>query len=203
MSQCGNRDYKRLVKYFNAKQTASFICLMFEFTGIPCRHILTVLKQNDYNRLLEVYILQRWTKRGIIVDKERNLMEDDSNMNFSSHLSELSYWANKVVDIGLMSKEASNLVRKRLRKAYNEAKCLLSKDGKSTEDHSEDESGKQQKLSHVTVHDPDQAKTKGKNKGTIMKLGRENLKVRNRICNGCKRRGQNHDAQNCPFLKTE
>jgi len=102
-----------------------------------------------------------------------------------------------------MSKEASNLVEKRLREVYNDAKCLLSKDGKSTEDHYEDESEKQQKLSHVTVHDPDQAKTKGRNKGTRMKSGRENLKARNRMCNGCKRRGQNHDARNCPFLKTE
>ena len=82
-------------------------------------------------------------------------MEDGDNMNFSSHHSELSYWANKVVNIGLMFKEASNLVRKRLCEAYNEAKCLLSKEGKSTEDHSEDESGKRKKLSPIIMHNPD------------------------------------------------
>ena len=202
----GNKDYKRLVKYLGAKQTASCACLMFKFAGIPCSHILRVLKQNDYNRFTEVYILKRWTKyvkRGTVVDKEGNLMEDGSSMHFSSHHSELSYWANKLVDIGLMSKVTFNLVRKRLREAYNEANCLLSNDGKSIEDRSEDESKKRKKLSPIIVHDPDQAKTKGRNKGKRMKAGRENLKARNRMCNRCKRRGQNHDARNCPFLKTE
>jgi len=51
-------------------------------------------------------------------------MKDCSNIKFSSNHSELSYRANKVVDIGLTSREVFSLVTERLREAYNEANCL-------------------------------------------------------------------------------
>lgn len=40
------------------------------------------------------------------------------------------------------------------------------------------------------MYDLDQAKTKGRNKGKGMKPGRENIKARNRVCNGCKHHRQ-------------
>lgn len=54
-------------------------------------------------------------------------------MIFSFHLSELSYWAKKVVQLVQWGKASQDI---------DEAKPLLGKDGELNEDHSEDENRK-------------------------------------------------------------
>ncbi|XP_020264209.1 uncharacterized protein LOC109840107 [Asparagus officinalis] len=49
------------------------------------------------------------------------------------------------------------------------------------------------------VHEPSQARTKGRPKGKRLKPSREIRKCRPRKCKLCGKRGQNHDSRNCPL----
>lgn len=56
--------------------------------------------------------------------------------------------------------------------------------------------------SSTTTYYPNQAKTKGRNKGNRMKPSRENIKTRNSMCK-CKHHEQNYIFRTCPSLKQE
>ncbi|XP_020251056.1 uncharacterized protein LOC109828481 [Asparagus officinalis] len=47
------------------------------------------------------------------------------------------------------------------------------------------------------VHEPSQARTKGRPKGKRLKPSREIRKCKPRKCKLCGKRGQNHDSRNC------
>jgi len=52
----------------------------------------------------------------------------------------------------------------------------------------------------IIVHEPLQARTKGRPMGNRLKPMRELSKPRSRKCNGCGQCGVNHDKRNCPFI---
>lgn len=53
----------REVTYNDFNQEASCSCKLFESSGLPCRHILIVLKQSLVNELPEYYIVNRLTRK--------------------------------------------------------------------------------------------------------------------------------------------
>ena len=57
-----NTSQKRQVTYNPSNHMAHCSCKMFECQGIPCCHILCVLKGKALRELPSYYIVNRWTK---------------------------------------------------------------------------------------------------------------------------------------------
>ncbi|XP_020242902.1 protein FAR-RED IMPAIRED RESPONSE 1-like [Asparagus officinalis] len=149
---------------------------MFEFKGIPCRHILAYLKITNHSELPEQYILRRWCRnvRKRVVLRDGNIIGENATINFASRFSELNCLANEMVEEGLSSNDAYELMREMMMDAIN--KCCQD-----------------------IVHEPSQARTKGRPRGKRLKPLREIRKCRPRKCKLCGKRGQNHDSKNCPL----
>jgi len=78
----------RQVIYNPSNYIAHYSCKMFECEGIPCRHILCILKAK-LNKLPQYYILSRWTKMAHtkpIFDVDGNVLEGCSHMNHEDKL---------------------------------------------------------------------------------------------------------------------
>lgn len=82
----GNRDGTsegRIVKMdFNTKE-GTCECKLFEFEGIPCKHLLRVLDKFYLNEIPSAYIMKRWTKdanRLEIVSQEKMVVMCDSRV---------------------------------------------------------------------------------------------------------------------------
>lgn len=204
VAACGTMESKRNVTYCKSKEKASCNCLMFEFKGIPCRHLLAYFKFMDLTELPSEYILRRWAqdvKKGFTIDNDGNIIEDGARKNFTSNFLELTHLANILVDEAIFSDETFNLAAKRIHEIIVEMRLLKSGGNVEGVEPNEFKKGKRKDFSNVSVLEPKQAKTKGRRSGKRMKPGRENLKSRNRRCNGCGKRGQKHDIRNCPYIK--
>ncbi|XP_020242964.1 protein FAR1-RELATED SEQUENCE 5-like [Asparagus officinalis] len=59
---CGHDEKLRHIIYCKTTKMVRCSCLMFEFKGIPCRHILAYLKITNHSELPEQYILKRWCR---------------------------------------------------------------------------------------------------------------------------------------------
>jgi hypothetical protein len=53
----------REVRYDTTTLIANCSCKLFESIGIPCRHIIQVLRTENHTELPEYYIKKRWQKR--------------------------------------------------------------------------------------------------------------------------------------------
>ncbi|KAL2894424.1 Protein FAR1-RELATED SEQUENCE 5 [Bienertia sinuspersici] len=81
-------DHKRnskmhTVRYHLENNSAECTCKMYEREGIPCTHILWVMKEKGLKSLPAAYIKTRWTKAAMnmpMFDLGGNLIEDTTNM---------------------------------------------------------------------------------------------------------------------------
>ncbi|KAL2922832.1 Protein FAR1-RELATED SEQUENCE 5, partial [Bienertia sinuspersici] len=81
-------DHKRnskmhTVRHHLENNSAECSCKMYEREGIPCRHILWVMKEKGLKSLPAAYIKTRWTKAAMnmpMFDLGGNLIEDTTNM---------------------------------------------------------------------------------------------------------------------------
>lgn len=54
-------------------------CKLYESYGIPCRHIIQVLRVEKQNEIPSIYIMKRWKtrcKRELFFDVEGNLLDE-------------------------------------------------------------------------------------------------------------------------------
>ncbi|KAL2926334.1 Protein FAR1-RELATED SEQUENCE 5 [Bienertia sinuspersici] len=71
------------VRYHLDNNRAECTCKMYEREGIPCRHILLVIKENGLKSLPAAYVKTRWTKATMnmpMFDLGGNLIEDTTKM---------------------------------------------------------------------------------------------------------------------------
>ncbi|KAL2942649.1 Protein FAR1-RELATED SEQUENCE 5, partial [Bienertia sinuspersici] len=81
-------DHKRnskihTVRHHLENNSAECTCKMYEREGIPCRHILWVMKEKGLKSLPAAYIKTQWTKAAMnmpMFDLGGNLIEDTTNM---------------------------------------------------------------------------------------------------------------------------
>ncbi|XP_020244763.1 uncharacterized protein LOC109822907 [Asparagus officinalis] len=98
-----------------------------------------------------------------------------------------------MVEEGLSSNDAYELMREMMMDAINKVQRLkLVNDEEIGQDVDEE-------CSQDIVHEPSQARTKGRPKGKRLKPSREIRRCRPRKCKLCGKRGQNHDSRNCPL----
>nr|XP_045087502.1 protein FAR1-RELATED SEQUENCE 5-like [Aegilops tauschii subsp. strangulata]XP_045087503.1 protein FAR1-RELATED SEQUENCE 5-like [Aegilops tauschii subsp. strangulata] len=75
----GRSDKVREVSYDTTTMIANCPCKLFESIGIPCRHIIQVLRIENQNELPNYYIMKRWQKRckrENVYDEQGNLLEE-------------------------------------------------------------------------------------------------------------------------------
>ncbi|CAN1171034.1 Protein FAR1-RELATED SEQUENCE 3 [Linum perenne] len=83
-------DKEYIVTWNHGDMIANCSCQMFEFSGVLCRHVLTVFTVSNIFTLPPQYILQRWT----IASKTGHGVEEHSTDDLSSPMSLTSRYNN-------------------------------------------------------------------------------------------------------------
>lgn len=117
---------------FNFSETkATCSCQMFEFSGLVCRHILTVFRVTNIFTLPSHYILKRWTrnaKSGVILDERTTDSSNVAQESLTIRYNNLLHEALKYVDEGVNSPEVYNVAMSALQEAANKV-ALASNNG--------------------------------------------------------------------------
>ncbi|XP_022772525.1 protein FAR1-RELATED SEQUENCE 5-like isoform X2 [Durio zibethinus] len=100
-------DHKaHFVKFSIFRKKASCSCQMFEFSGIICKHVLSVFRVTNVLTLPSHYILKRWTrnaKSGVAVDGCAVEMQSNSQVSYAARYDNLCHEAIKFVGEGTES----------------------------------------------------------------------------------------------------
>jgi len=191
---------RRQVVYNPSDHVAHCSCKMFECEGIPCRHILCILKAK-LHELPNYYILNRWTKMAStrpIFDVEGNVLEGCLQMNNEDKLISEN-WMEFLMCMEAAGRDPEILILT-LKGISNVRKQALEFKGGTSE-------SKIQELEsfigssapeQVQIFPPKQSNTKGG--GKRIKGGKEEAiekQKKKRVCHACGEEG-NHDRRNCP-----
>ncbi|XP_058218898.1 protein FAR1-RELATED SEQUENCE 5-like [Rhododendron vialii] len=173
-------------------------CKMFEFDGIPCRHLLAYLFRIQIRELPTKYILQRWTKTakaGRVMDDLGSGVKEICNSSLLVRRQGLFQLACTVIDDAVLDEEESEVVREALESSQKKIALMRSsrKDGSTSRIQVPSSLGSQHCLK-----EPLQVRAKGC--GKRLKGGKEKAVKQRRKCNGCGLTGQLHDKRNCPKL---
>ncbi|XP_058216661.1 protein FAR1-RELATED SEQUENCE 5-like [Rhododendron vialii] len=96
----------------------SYSCKLFEFDGIPCRHLLAYLFRMQIRELPSEYILHRWTKTakaGRVMDDLGSGVKEICNSSFLVRRQGLFQLACTVIDDAVLDEEESEVVRDALK----------------------------------------------------------------------------------------
>lgn len=129
-------DHKAYCVKFNVlEMKASCSCQMFEFSGLPCRHVLTVFRVTNVLTLPSHYLLKRWTRNA----KSSVTLEERSNDAYTNYLEShtvryntLRHEAFKFVDQGAKSLDCYNVAVDALQEAAKKVAVVAKNDGKTT-----------------------------------------------------------------------
>ncbi|KAJ8615718.1 hypothetical protein MRB53_035090 [Persea americana] len=103
----GLDEIEREVLWKKDEKHAYCSCKKFEFEGIPCCHVLSILRRGSILILPERYILKRWTK-GVTKDVFVDVMESGESEGVNPYLarhSHLSCMFAGLIDIASQSKD--------------------------------------------------------------------------------------------------
>ncbi|XP_004301404.1 PREDICTED: protein FAR1-RELATED SEQUENCE 5-like [Fragaria vesca subsp. vesca] len=107
-------------------------CRMFEFEGIPCRHVLAFLRVKQIMELPKEYILRRWTRYSRI-RKERCQRQDGADNSLIMRHNGMFKIASSLIDEAAISPEGTELVKKAFEGLMEQIKKLnLSAEQSST-----------------------------------------------------------------------
>ena len=105
----------RVVHYNRSTMVATCSCMLFETHGIPCRHIIPVLRGAKLNELPSYYLLERFMqgcKKTQVFDADGTLLEENaSNKNDPETQKLLSETCNQMEKLVLEAKQSSVAVR--------------------------------------------------------------------------------------------
>ena len=176
-------------------------CKMFDSEGIPCRHILSVLKGKGFSKIPSHYIVNRWTKLATsrpVFDCDGNVLEACSKSESEKILISKA-WAQmfKCMHMAGTNKEKLLLV-------YKEGCSIESKLSNMRSDVASTPSDVEAfiglnvpKKIHVLPPEPSNTKGCGKQIKGGKEKAIEQQQKRTRLCKTCKRFAS-HDSRNCP-----
>ncbi|KAF7149834.1 hypothetical protein RHSIM_Rhsim02G0163900 [Rhododendron simsii] len=104
----------REISVDKSSNRVSCSCKMFEFDGIPCRHLLAYLFRMHIGELPPEYILQRWTKTakaGRVMDDLGSGVKQICNNSLLVRRQGLFKLACTVIDDAVLDEEESEVVR--------------------------------------------------------------------------------------------
>lgn len=120
VAKFGEDHNAHFVRFNVFDKKASCSCQMFEFTGITCRHILTVFRVTNVLTLPSHYILKRWTrnaKSGIVLDEQALGLPSNSHDSSAARYENLSREAIRYVEDGAESVITYNVAMDSLHEA--------------------------------------------------------------------------------------
>ncbi|XP_058217039.1 protein FAR1-RELATED SEQUENCE 5-like [Rhododendron vialii] len=173
-------------------------CKMFEFDGIPCRHMLACLSRMQIRELPTEYILQRWTKTakaGRVMDDLGSAVKQICDHSIFVRRKGLFEQAHDVIEYGVIDEEGTEVVSKHLSLAKKEIALMRSAYNGSSTNHTQVPVSLG---SQYCFKEP--LKVRAKGCGKRLKGGKEKTVKKSRKCNGCGLTGQSHDKRNCPKL---
>ena len=192
----------REVVYNVSDHNADCSCKMFQSGGIPCRHILCVVKGKNLNEIPSKFIVNRWTKfanKKPIFDMAGNVLENCSESKKDGMLiSDVWVKLFRCVEKAGNDKEKLLIV---LDGAANMEKQLDNFDGSSMQNRTDDlQNFIGSNISdEVEILPPQYANTKGS--GKRIKSGKEKVveqqQKKTRLCKACGEYAY-HDSRNCP-----
>jgi len=192
----------REVVYNVSDHNADCSCKMFQSGGIPCRHILCVVKGKNLNEIPSKFIVNRWTKfanKKPIFDMAGNVLENCSESKKDGMLiSDVWVKLFRCVEKAGNDKEKLLIV---LDGAANMEKQLDNFDGSSMQNRTDDlQNFIGSNISdEVEILPPQYANTKGS--GKRIKSGKEKAveqqQKKTRLCKACGEYAY-HDSRNCP-----
>ncbi|PIA56956.1 hypothetical protein AQUCO_00700960v1 [Aquilegia coerulea] len=115
------------VKLNVLEMKATCTCQMFEFSGLLCRHILTVFRVTNVLTLPSSYILKRWTrnaKSGVVLEERANDPRESHNLRYNT----LRHEALKFADEGAKTIDVYNVAMDSLQEALKRV-ALAKKNG--------------------------------------------------------------------------
>ncbi|KAK1298986.1 Protein FAR1-RELATED SEQUENCE 12 [Acorus calamus] len=184
----------REVTYDSSNDVISCSCKMFESEGIPCAHIIVVLRNNFIDCLPENLILERWTtsaKWRTVYDNNGVELQETQNISCGrKNLQIVRGFAECLDDAPTEVCDAA----KEMLCSLQELKLSHSTSGSSN-------SSQRSIPSVVNVHPPNISKTKGS--GKRLKGGKEIVMEdmgKRRTCSVCGKKDK-HNARTCPKLK--
>ncbi|KAF7135771.1 hypothetical protein RHSIM_Rhsim08G0163900 [Rhododendron simsii] len=175
----------REVSIEKSSNLVSCSCKMFEFDGIPCRHMLAYLFRMQIRELPTQYILRRWTKIAKVGKVMDDLGSDGKEIFDSSVLvrrQSIFQFACKVIDDTILSEEGTQVLGEALQSAQKKIAVMRSsrKDGSASSIEVPISLGSQHSFKELL-----QVKAKGC--GKRLKGGKEKAVKKSRKCNGCGR----------------
>ncbi|XP_057948287.1 protein FAR1-RELATED SEQUENCE 5-like isoform X2 [Malania oleifera] len=113
-----------LVRFNVREMKATCSCQMFEFSGLLCRHILTVFRVTNVLTFPLRYVMKRWTrnaKSGVILEEHsRNLLNSSTSQeSLTVRYNNLRHEALKYVDQGVTTMDIYNVAMGALQEATN------------------------------------------------------------------------------------
>ncbi|KAK1267431.1 hypothetical protein QJS04_geneDACA016864 [Acorus gramineus] len=199
VKRAGDSTKVRKVFYNLSSHEIACSCKKFENEGIPCSHILVVLRNNFIDCLPENLILQRWT-----VTAKAKTVYDDDGVELQGHAAS-SKWEgrrNRLIARGFTeclhdaSEEVCNAAEEML-DDLQKMKASFSACGSNAPLQSKSTSVP----SSINVYPPNVSKTKGS--GKRLKGGKEIAMEdmgKRRTCSVCGKK-EKHNARTCPKLK--
>ncbi|XP_011623480.1 protein FAR1-RELATED SEQUENCE 5 isoform X1 [Amborella trichopoda] len=194
------------------EKRASCGCCFFEFSGILCRHILIVFRVENILTLPPHYILKRWTKNvksGYSSDECGIEMRVDGQESLTLRYNDLCRRAIKIAEDGAITKYTYRVALGALEKAYAEVAIakqnieMFDQRGtpitRNIRQDNISESGSENSINQMTLHDPQQEKMKGRTLSSELKPCFESTPKHIRKCTICKSNG--HDKRICPSLR--
>ncbi|KAJ6806331.1 protein FAR1-RELATED SEQUENCE 5-like [Iris pallida] len=195
---------------------------LFEFSGILCRHMLTVFERYYIDDIPAHFILKRWTKeanRSKVVASDGLEMQDEHFGSQAARVSDLCRRFTQLAYMGGESTKGYKVLSNLIDKAYEEIReindGLLQKENEDEVRIQENESTPGpiapagSRIDVPVLLDPRISQTKGRkrtqgsqsgtsSKDARIKSGLElcTEKKKPRICKSCK--GHGHDSRNCP-----
>nr|KYP55294.1 Protein FAR1-RELATED SEQUENCE 5 [Cajanus cajan] len=119
------------VRFNSFEMKATCSCQMFEFSGLVCRHILTVFRVTNLLTLPSHYILKRWSriaKSGVILEERSTSLSHGAQESLTIRYNNLRHEACKYVDEGVTSLEVYDVAMSALQEAVNKV-ALATKNG--------------------------------------------------------------------------
>nr|XP_011468528.1 PREDICTED: protein FAR1-RELATED SEQUENCE 5-like [Fragaria vesca subsp. vesca] len=165
-------------------------CRMFEFEGIPCRHILVLLRLKHIMELPKDYILRRWT-RFSRVHKQTSQGQHGADSSLIMRHNGMFKIASSLIDEAAISTEGTELVKKSFEGLLEQIKKLNLSVGQSSTKNST--AGTSQENRFL---DPFQVKTKGSGLRLTSWRDRKGKVRRRSVCQSTK-----HTKKTCPSVR--
>lgn len=133
VAKYGESHKAYFVRFNFSEIKATCSCQMFEFSGIVCRHILTVFRVTNILTLPSHYILKRWSrnaKSGVILDDHTTDLLNGGQESLTIRYNNLRREALKYADKGVSSPKVYDVAMSALREAANKVEAASKNGGR-------------------------------------------------------------------------